>query len=94
MSADKIEADTTSCCASCGVTAVDDVRLKNCNACYLVKYCSIKCQKDHRPQHKKECRKRAAELRDEILFKQPESSFFGDARSAAYLCRLTSKNLP
>eukprot|EP00984_Skeletonema_dohrnii_P025497 scaffold14678_cov75-Skeletonema_dohrnii-CCMP3373.AAC.3 len=77
MSADKIEADT-SCCASCGVAAGDDVRLKNCTACYLVKYCSVKCQKDHRPKHKRICKKRAAELRDELLFKQPESSHLGD----------------
>ena len=43
-----------------------------------MKYCGIKCQREHRPQHKKECKKRAAELRDEILFKQPESSHLGD----------------
>ena len=77
MSADKIEADT-SCCASCGVAAGDEVRLKNCTACYLVKYCSITCQREHRRLLKKECRTRAAELRDEILFKQPESSHYGD----------------
>ena len=40
--------------------------------------CSGKCQDDHRPQHKQACEKRAAELRDEILFKQPESSYLGD----------------
>jgi len=66
------------CCASCGVAEVDDVKLKNCTACYLVKYCSIKCQKDHRPKHKRACKKRAAELHDEILLKQPESSHLGD----------------
>ena len=44
----------------------------------LVRYCSVKCQRVHRPTHKKECKKRAAELRDEILFKQPESSHRGD----------------
>jgi len=65
-------------CASCGIPAGDDIKLKNCTACYLVKYCSIKCQKEHRSQHKKECKKRAAELRDELLFKQPESSHLGD----------------
>ena len=65
-------------CASCGVAGVDDIKLKDCSACKLVKYCSVKCQKDHRKQHKKECKKRVAELRDEILFKQPESSCYGD----------------
>ena len=56
----------------------DDIKLKKCTACYLEKYCSVKCQKDHRPTHKKECKKRAAELHDELLFKQPESNYWGD----------------
>lgn len=66
-------------CASCGVANGDDddVKLKNC-ACKLVKYCSVKCQKDHRKQHKNECKKRVDELRDEIIFKQPESTHLGD----------------
>ncbi len=38
----------------------------------------VNCQKDHRPQHKRACKKRAAESRDELLFKQPESSHLGD----------------
>lgn len=66
------------CCASCGIAGVDDIKLKTCTACKLVRYCSVKCQKEHRPQHKKDCKKRAAELRDEILFKQPDSSDLGD----------------
>ena len=65
-------------CASCGIAGGDDIKLKKCTGCHLVKYCGVKCQKDHRPQHKKECKRRAAELRDEILFKQPESSHLGD----------------
>ena len=72
------EADKKSCCASCGITEVDNVKLVPCDDCDLVKYCSDECQKDHRPKHKKECQKRAAELHDEILFKQPESSLLGD----------------
>jgi tetratricopeptide (TPR) repeat protein len=70
------EADVT-LCASCGIAAGDDIKLKKC-ACKLVKYCSVKCQKDHRPKHKKECKKRVADLRDEILFKQPEITHLGD----------------
>ena len=42
-----------------------------CAACKLVKYCSRECQIAHRPQHKRECKKRANELHDEKLFKQP-----------------------
>ncbi|KAL7525614.1 hypothetical protein ACHAXR_001080, partial [Thalassiosira sp. AJA248-18] len=32
---------------------------------------NVTCQKAHRPNHKKECKKRAAEIFDEALFKQP-----------------------
>ena len=66
------------CCASCGIAEVDDIKLRTCTACKSVRYCSVKCQKEHRSQHKKTCRKRAAELRDEILFKKPESTHRGD----------------
>jgi TPR repeat protein len=37
----------------------------------LVKYCNTECQKKHWPKHKKDCKLRAAELRDEALFKDP-----------------------
>ena len=37
----------------------------------MVKYCNRECQIAHRPQHKKECRRHAAELHDERLFNQP-----------------------
>ena len=67
-------------CASCGVKEdVDDVKLKKCTGCDgLVKYCSVGCQKNHRPQHKKACKKRAAEIRDDRLFRQPEESHIGE----------------
>ncbi len=64
-------------CASCGVAGVDNVKLKKCS-CGLVKYCGINCQKDHRPQHKKECKKRLAELHDKYLFTQPDISHWGE----------------
>jgi hypothetical protein len=72
------EADTSSCCASCGTTECDEIELKKCNACKSVRYCGVECQKNHRPKHKRVCKKRAAELRDELLFKQPEGTHPGD----------------
>ena len=58
-------------CANCGKGEENGKNLKACTACKLVKYCNRECQIAHRPQHKKECRRRAAELHDEELFKQP-----------------------
>jgi tetratricopeptide (TPR) repeat protein len=72
------EVDTSSFCAACGVEECDDIKLKKCTACKSVRYCGVECQKNHRLQHKRACKKRAAEFRDELLFKQPESSHLGD----------------
>jgi len=60
-------------CANCGKGEEGSVSLKACGACTSIRYCSndCHCQKAHRSQHKKECRKRAAELHEEALFKQP-----------------------
>ena len=58
-----------SSCVNCGKGEGCD--LEKCSACMAVKYCSAACQEAHRPQHKKECKMRAAELYDEALFKQP-----------------------
>ena len=65
-------------CASCGIAEIDEIKLKTCTACKFVRYCSVECQKKHWPQHKRACKKRMAELRDKILFRQPESSCLGD----------------
>ena len=72
------ENETMLFCASCGIAGVDDIKLKECDDFDLVKYCNEECQKDHRSKDKEDCQKRAAELHDEILFKQPESSHIGD----------------
>jgi len=61
-----------SVCANCGKTGDN---LKSCTACKLVKYCNRECQIAHRSKHKKECKKRAAELHDEKLFKQPPPAY-------------------
>ena len=65
------ESENPSTCANCGKGEDNSIKLKACTACKLVKYCNRSCQIAHRPQHKKECKKRAAELHDEKLFKQP-----------------------
>ena len=67
-------------CANCGKESGDGgVKLKKCNACNLVKYCSVDCQRAHRKQHKNACKKRVAELKDEMLYSQgherPEGDF-------------------
>ena len=63
-------------CANCGKEG-DNIN-NICNKCKQVKYCNAACKKKHRHKHKKECdehqrlaAKRAAELHDEKLFKQP-----------------------
>ena len=47
--------------------------------CRLVKYCGVECQKTHRQQHKKACKQRAGELKEEQLYSQgierPEGDF-------------------
>ena len=60
-------------CAGCGKTSGSGggtVKLKDCTACRLVKYCGVDCQRAHRKQHKKACKKRAAELEEERLYSQ------------------------
>ncbi len=64
-------------CASCGIAAIDDVKLKKC-ACKLVKYCSDICRELDRPGHDGVSRKQSTELRDIDLFAQPDESHFGE----------------
>src|SRR5210317_1477905 len=66
-------------CASCGTAAIDDIKLKVCDGgCDLVKYCSDGCRELHRPEHIGACKKRAAEIRDDKLFRQPDESHLGE----------------
>ena len=45
--------------------------MNTCNKCKMVKYCNAACKKKHKSKHKKQCERRAAELHDEALFKDP-----------------------
>ena len=78
MSAKQDTSNTMMCCASCGKAEGDDTQLKKCDGCDLVKYCNDTCHENHQPEHEEVCKKRAAELRDEVLFRQPESNYLGD----------------
>jgi len=63
---------TNNCCAECGKEEGDGgVSLKACKSCMQVRYCNAACQHKHWLAHKKACKQRAAELRDEALFKDP-----------------------
>ena len=76
MSSEDEKSSDVMCCASCGVAAIDDVELKDCDeGCGIVKYCSVDCQKNHRSQHKTLC---MAELRDKDLFTLPDNSYLGE----------------
>ena len=72
---DDVAADEV--CANCGKSAVDDVKLKRCG-CELVKYCNVDCQRNHRPKHKKACKKQIAKIREDRLFSQPDESSYGE----------------
>ena len=58
-------------CSNCGKGEESAGDLKACTACKMVKYCNRECQIAHRRQHKKACKKRAAELHNKALFKPP-----------------------
>ncbi len=71
-------AEADICCANCGATEVDDIKLEECTNCDLVKYCSDKCREEHREEHEEHCKTRKAELHDKELFTQPDGTHLGE----------------
>ncbi|KAK1748087.1 hypothetical protein QTG54_000026 [Skeletonema marinoi] len=53
---------------------VDDIELKNCDDCDLVRYCSDKCQQDHRPNHEakenRKNRKKRVAVKDPVALRE------------------------
>ncbi|EJK71540.1 hypothetical protein THAOC_07006 [Thalassiosira oceanica] len=80
--------DRNEACANCGKQGSDIVKLKSCTACRLVKYCGVDCQRAHRKQHKKACKQRAAELKDEQLYSQ------GHERPEEHFCSICTLPIP
>ena len=73
-------------CANCGIAGVDEIKLKECQGCDLVKYCSEKCREEHRQQHHEDCKKRADELHDKRLLHNLKAPISENALSA--FCKL------
>jgi hypothetical protein len=87
-----VEADEN-VCANCGIVAVDHVKLKKC-ACNLVKYCSVGCQKQHRPKHKREhARNGCLKYTMTSYSGNPIAVILGNAPSVACRYRLIHENL-
>lgn len=61
------------CCVSCGTADVNNIKLKE----YNVLDGSAAFQK-HTSQQERDSESRAAEIHDDILFRQPESSHLGE----------------
>jgi tetratricopeptide (TPR) repeat protein len=72
------EARAAEVCASCGIAALDNIILEDCDGCDLVKYCGDKCRGEHRHWHAGDCKRRAKELHDRKLFTQPDSCCYGE----------------
>ena len=92
--------DDLGVCANCGRRSGDEggfIKLKNCTACRLVKYCGVECQKAHRKQHKKACKQRAAELKGAMMIcgacerELPEGSFSVEQRGRRQSSRICTE---
>jgi tetratricopeptide (TPR) repeat protein len=82
-------------CACCGIAAIDDVKLKDCNGgCDLVKYCGDDCQENHREEHEEECNKRSAGMHDKDLFTQPDISYLGECPICCLPLSIDPRNSP
>ncbi|EJK61151.1 hypothetical protein THAOC_18405, partial [Thalassiosira oceanica] len=82
MSCVAVNEGSEDACANCEEEGSEGgaVKLKNCTACRLVKYCcGVDCQRaHHRQQHKDACRQRVAELKDYRLIQ--DSTYAGMKR--------------
>ena len=92
---EELDLDTSSCCTNCGIAEIDDIKLKNCDDCDLVRYCSDECREENISQHEEECKKRADELRDGCCSNHRRLAILVTVRFVyKVLYRLVGKNLP
>ena len=67
--------DMVTVCANCGK---EGTNLNICNKCKATTYCSASCKKKHRSKHKQDCAKRVAELREEELERERRAAELHD----------------
>ena len=95
MSCTAVGDDRDGACANCGRGDEGEggtVKLRYCTACRLVRYCGVDCQRAHRKQHKKTCKQRAAELKDERLRRVVTTT--QDGVVATMICGACERELP
>lgn len=69
------------CCALCGTAKVDNIKLnESCVSCDfdLARCCNDGSEEKHKPNDRQVRKKQEADIREDILFRQPESSHLGD----------------
>ena len=69
--------DLLTICANCGK---EGTNLNICNKCKEATYCNASCKKKHRSKHKHDCIKRVAELREEELERERRAAELHDIK--------------
>jgi hypothetical protein len=75
------------CCAACGIAEVDDIKLMECDACDLVRYCSDECQQDHSQQHEQCAKNGRLNYVTRNYLGNPKAPILVTVRSAFYRYR-------
>ncbi len=89
--AEEVQSDV--CCANCGVAEIDNIKLKECDGCDLVKYCGDNCRVVHREQQRKSAKNVRLSYLTENYSDNPMVAIMGSVRSASCRCRLMQKKL-
>ena len=85
----------TSCCASCGIAEVDNVKLKECDDCDLAPYCSdISVREIIYHSTKRRARKELLNFVMSSYSSNLKARILGTVRSACYLCCSIEGNAP
>ena len=87
---------TCSCCASCGIAEIDDIKLKDCDDCDLVKLntAAMNVGKIIKQSTKKNANNGLLNYVMNYYSSNQKARTWGTAQSAVYLFLLRCQNLP